>query len=455
MALAWQVSAGYAQESPLSVEVATKPGSKWVAKETRGLAQAFDGVNVREDKDLSRFGGVTSRREKATGFFHTARIQGRWWLVDPEGCLFLHRGVTSVNRLNTDAARAAFDGKFQTPQRWAESTTDLLRDHGFNGLGAWTDTDAMRAAKQPLVYTKIWNFMSSYGKKRGGTYQKPGHTGYPNDCIFVFDAEFEAFCDEYAQQLSKDRDDPWLLGHFSDNELPIKEDALKKFLALPEGERGHQAAWQWLRKRRGNHATIDDIETADQSAFLEFMVERYFLIVGTSIKKHDPHHLYLGCRFHGGALRLPEVFRAAGRHADVVSVNYYHAWTPDPKRMEMWASEAKKPVIITEWYAKGVDSGMGNTSGAGWLVKTQRDRGLFYENFTLGLLASKNCVGWHWFKYIDNDPTDRKADPSNTDSNKGILNNRYEPYPPLLESMKAINKRAYGIVERFDQDAAK
>jgi hypothetical protein len=123
--------------------------------------------------------------------------------------------------------------------------------------------------------------------------------------------------------------------------------------------------------------------------------------------------------------------------------------------MEMWASEAKKPVIITEWYAKGVDSGMGNTSGAGWLVKTQRDRGLFYENFTLGLLASKNCVGWHWFKYIDNDPTDRKADPSNTDSNKGILNNRYEPYPPLLESMKAINKRAYGIVERFDQDAAK
>ena len=29
--------------------------------------------------------------------------------------------------------------------------------------------------------------MSSYGKKRGGTFQKPGHTGYPNDCIFVFD----------------------------------------------------------------------------------------------------------------------------------------------------------------------------------------------------------------------------------------------------------------------------
>ena len=117
----------------------------------------------------------------------------------------------------------------------------------------------------------------------------------------------------------------------------------------------------------------------------------------------------------------------------------------------MWARESGKPVIITEWYAKGADSGLANTSGAGWLVKTQRDRGLFYENFTLGLLESKNCVGWHWFKYIDNDPADTRSDPSNRDSNKGILSNRYEPYSPLLDSMKRINERAYGLLDHFDK----
>ncbi|MFM2171048.1 MAG: hypothetical protein RI957_1277 [Verrucomicrobiota bacterium] len=444
-----------AQEAPLQVEVATKPGAKWVAMDTQSLAAFTNGHVIAEDNNLSPYGGLTSRREKATGFFRTAQIDGRWWLVDPEGCLFLHRGVSSVNRLTTDAARAAFERKFHTTEGWAESTTALLRDHGFNGLGAWTDTDHMRAVKQPLVSTKIWNFMSSYGKKRGGTYQKPGHTGYPNDCMFVFDPEFETFCDEHARQLAKDRDDPWLLGHFSDNELPFKEDALKKFLALPAHESGHQTAWKWLRARRGEKITAKDIKSSDQSAFLEFMAERYFRIVAASIKKHDPNHLYLGSRFHGSALRLPEIFRAAGRHADVISVNYYHAWTPDAKRLDMWSREANKPVIITEWYAKGVDSGMGNTSGAGWLVKTQRDRGLFYENFTLGLLSSKSCVGWHWFKYIDNDPADRKADPSNTDSNKGMLSNRYEPYRPLLESMKAINSRAYGIIDRFDHRTAR
>lgn len=440
----------FAQEPTLRIDAATKPGAKWVSMETRTLAGITGGSIIPTDTGLNAYGGLSSRREKATGFFHTARIHGRWWLVDPEGCLFLHRGVTSVTRLHTNGARAAFEQKYRTVEGWAEDTTTLLRNHGFNGLGAWTDTNQMRAVKQPLVYTKIWNFMSAYGKKRGGTYQKSGHTGYPNDCMFVFDPEFETFCDQHAWQLTKDRNDPWLLGHFSDNELPLKEDALKKFLTLPADDPGHQAAWKWLRERRGETIGVNNIKSSDQAAFLEFMVERYFRIVGKSIKKYDSNHLYLGSRFHGSALRLPEIFRAAGKYVDVVSVNYYHAWTPDAQRMSMWADESKKPIIITEWYAKGVDSGMKNTSGAGWLVKTQQDRGLFYENFTLGLLASQQCVGWHWFKYIDNDPTDAKADPSNTDSNKGMLSNRYEVYPPLLQSMKTINTRAYGIIHWFD-----
>jgi len=97
-----------------------------------------------------------------------------------------------------------------------------------------------------------------------------------------------------------------------------------------------------------------------------------------------------------------------------------------------------------------MDSGMANTTGAGWTVKTQADRGRFYENFTLGLLESRACVGWHWFKYADNDPADTKADPSNTDSNKGIVNNRYEPFPPLLAAMKLINERVYSLADHFD-----
>jgi hypothetical protein len=453
--LASWASASMAQSAPRVVDVARKPGDKWVPRITRTLEEVPGAAAISTDPALSRYGGLVSRKEKATGFFHTAKVDGRWWLVDPEGCLFLQRGVNSVGMPRTEAATAAWKQEFGTDTRWAEQTTTLLRNHGFNGFGAWTDTSRLRAVNEPMAYTRIWNFMSGYGKKRGGTYQKPGHTRYPGDCIFVFDPEFEEFCDGFAQQLAADKNDPWLLGHFSDNELPLPADALQKFLALPENNAGHQAAWKWLRARRGAKARVKDIKPEDSTAFLEFLVGRYFRIVSQAIKKHDPNHLYLGARFHGSALRMPEIFRAAGPHVDVVSVNYYQAWTPDAGRLAMWSRESGKPVIITEWYAKGVDSGMANTSGAGWLVKTQRDRGLFYENFTLGLLQSKECVGWHWFKYIDNDPTDTKADPSNTDSNKGILNNRYQPYMPLLDSMKRINGRAYGIINHFDNQESK
>ena len=434
-----------------TVEAAIKPGGKWVAYPTRTLADVPGAAALKPDTGLSRYGGLTSRKENATGFFHTAKIGGRWWLVDPEGCLFLHIGVTSVSMLRTPGAMTAWKDKFGSETNWAAQTTALLREHGFNGLGAWSDTERLRAANPPLVYTRIWNFMSSYGRKRGGTFQQPGHTGYPGDCTFVFDPDFEKFCDEHARQLAADKNDPWLLGHFSDNELPWRYGALTNYLALPATDPGHQAALTWLRARRGANATARDIKPEDFPAFLEYMVDRYFRIVSRAIKRHDPNHLYLGARFHGSDLRYPEIFRAAGPHLDVVSVNYYRAWTPDPERLAMWERESAKPVIITEWYAKGADSGLANTSGAGWLVKTQRDRGLFYENFTLGLLQSKVCVGWHWFKYIDNDPADTRADPSNRDSNKGILSNRYEPYTPLLDSMKRINQRAYGLMQCFDK----
>ena len=93
---------------------------------------------------------------------------------------------------------------------------------------------------------------------------------------------------------------------------------------------------------------------------------------------------------------------------------------------------------------------MGNKSGAGWVVKTQRDRGYFYQNFTRGLLKHPNCVGWHWHRYMDNDPAARQ-DPSNVDSNKGIVTSSYEPYEDLLSEMATMNAEVHHLRERMLQ----
>jgi hypothetical protein len=117
----------------------------------------------------------------------------------------------------------------------------------------------------------------------------------------------------------------------------------------------------------------------------------------------------------------------------------------------LWDKYLNKPFIITEFYTKAMDSGLANTTGAGYTVHTQKDRGYAYQDFCLALLESKNCVGWHYFKYQDNDPTAKGVDPSNVDSNKGIVDNYYKPYQDLTNSMKQLNEQVYSLIKYLDK----
>lgn len=119
--------------------------------------------------------------------------------------------------------------------------------------------------------------------------------------------------------------------------------------------------------------------------------------------------------------------------------------------MANWTSWSGRPFLIAEFYTKGEDSGLPNNTGAGWNVPTQQDRGYFYQNFAINLLQSKSCVGWHWFTYQDNDPLNLNADPSNRDSNKGIVNSDFQLYTPLMDNIKKLNENVYQLIQFFDK----
>ena len=401
---------------------------------------------------LSRYGGWKEKQVEATGFFHVKKIGNRWWAVDPEGYLYINIALNSIRPGVSERNKLALENKFGTHENWIKETLQLLQEHGFNSAGSWSDTEAIIQANKelehPFAYTINWNFMSSYGRERGGTYQKPGHTGYPGDVPFVFDPEFEKFCDRHASRLVNTRDDPNLFGHFSDNEMPFRLRALDNYLGLPETDHGHIAALNWMKE---NNVTKDNINDSIREKFLAFMADKYFSIVSAAIKKYDPNHMYLGPRFYSDERNRPEFMKAAGKYIDLISNNYYNCWTPDAELMRNWEEWTGKPFIITEYYTKGEDSGMPNQSGAGWIVRTQEDRGLFYQNYNLALLESKNCVGWHYFKYQDNDPTAVGVDPSNIDANKGIVNNDYEVWEPILNRMKELNLQVYDLIRYFDK----
>ena len=447
------VSVAVASDQPLIVKAKSKPAAAWKEYPTRTLDQLPGFKPVAGPPALSKYGGRTGRKADATGFFHASKVGDRWWLVDPEGCLFIHVGVASVAPGSSAAMKAALTEKFGDQAKWAAATTQLLRESGFNGAGAWSNGPLLRGAPRPVAYTLIWNFMSTFGKKKALTSQQPGHMGYVNDCIPVFDPDFPAFCEEHAKALAATKDDPWLVGHFSDNEMPGMKNLLDKFLSLdatqPSQAPGRRAAEKWLANRRGKDASAKDITDEDRDEFRGYVFEKYFEITTKAMRKVDPNHMCLGSRLHSSEKTSPATFRGAGKHLDAIAVNYYGVWTPDAQTLANWTAWSGKPVMITEWYTKGADTPLKNSSGAGWIVPTQNDRGLFYENYTLALLESKTVVGWHWFKYMDNDPEDLATDPSNRDSNKGLVTIRYEPYAPLMEHMSRLNRNVYALTDYF------
>ena len=451
---------GVPSQQVVAVPVMNQPGDTnlltYYAKTVGGLA----GFVRQPEPALDIYGGWKVARQNATGFFRTQKIDGRWWVIDPAGYPYIDRSLVNLDMGGSPRQQQALTKRFGDRESWIKQTAQLLRDNGFTGAGCWSAADLIRSQKSPLVYTVNISPMQTLHdqhRQRVGKYRNAGWQGYENDLVLVFDPEFEKIADQAAKQLARYKDDPFLLGYFTDNELPWKNDALIRHLIyLPPSDPGYLAAKQWLDTRKGRPATVADVTAEDMDAFNAFYFDRYMAVVTSAIRRYDTNHMYLGCRFNqeNEELRSKAIFEVAGKYMDVVSINHYRKWEPDQKALASWGQWSGRPFFITEWYIKGADSGLPNKTGAGWLVPTQKDRGLFYQNFCLELLQSPNCVGWQWFKYQDNDPENLNTDPSNRDSNKGIVNPVYEPYNDLLAQMKILNQQVYQLIRYFDRSSS-
>lgn len=443
--------------TPIQVEakrwVKGNNNQPWKFFDTRIVDNLHGFENAKTDK-LNRYGSTLDKQSTATGFFRVEKNGDRWWVVDPEGYYNIQTVVNGFRQGRSERNKKAFKQLYKSNQEWVNKTASDFQEYGFNGIGSWSDHSLVQEYNNQTDANQLSNsvnlsIMVSYGRKRGGTYQLPGNVGFPNQTIFVFDPEFAVYCDSLAKaQLIQMKDDKTLFGYFSDNELPFGLKNLEGYLNLSNStDPGRLAAEKWLKVKG---IAVDQITDIERSEFAGFVAERYYQIVSEAIRKADPNHMYLGSRLHGGAKFVPEIMQAAGKYCDVVSINYYGVWTPAKQHLDNWREWTGKPFIITEFYTKGMDAGLANTTGAGYTVHTQKDRGYAYQDFCLALLESKNCVGWHFFKYQDNDPTAKGVDPSNIDSNKGIVNNEYQYYNDLMKLMQQLNRRVYSLIKYFD-----
>ena len=421
----------------------------WRVQPTR-LLEKLDGYRPSgEPVKVNRYGGRLDRpREKATGFFYTKKIDGRWWLIDPEGCRFFHVAINTVREPKDVSAN------FGPPEQWAGAVTEQLRVNGFNGLGNGSST-RLQKVDHPLVWVLRHNFIFAFAREKNLIEPAAGTQGFPNRCMPVFHPDFPSFCETYGKELAATAGDPTLLGIMTENELQCPVDLLDRYLAgdekNPDLRPGRDAAEAWLTARKGS-ADTHKLTKRDRYEFIAYAFERYYRIVTPVVRKYDPNHLYLGSRLNcsAGEFDNPWFWKMIAPYHDVVSVNYYGQWGPQADEFGDWAAWADKPILITEWYAKAMDvPGLANTHGAGWIVRTQEDRAKYYQHFALGSLETKNIVGWHFFKYLD-DPPESKALDNMGGANKGMFDARGKPYQPLLDRARAVNREVYPLIDFFD-----
>ena len=422
----------------------------WREQPTR-LLELLDGYKPSGEKvQVNRYGSRLDRPpEKATGFFYTKKIDGRWWLIDPEGFRFYHVAVNTV-REPKDVTK-----NFGSPEQWADAVTTQLRENGFNGLGNGSSTRLQRV-NNPLVWVLRHNFIFAFAREKNLVEPASGTQGFPNRCMPVFHPDFPAFCENYGKALAATANDPTMLGIMTENELQCPVDLLDRYLASdasnPDLKPGRDAAAAWLTARKGALDT-KSLTRRDRYEFIAYAFGRYYSIVTPIVRKYDPNHLYLGSRINYGAGEFdnPWFWKILAPTHDVVSVNYYGRWGPQADEFADWAAWADRPVLITEWYAKALDvvPKLANTHGAGWLVRTQEDRARYYQHFALNALETKNIVGWHFFKYLD-DPPESKALDNMGGANKGMFDAAGKPHQPLLDRARAVNREVYPLIDFFD-----
>lgn len=382
--------------------------------------------------DRNRFGGWTGGpRFKPTGFFRTQQDHdARWWLVDPEGCPFYSIGVTGIRVVTppTVAVTPVHDRaflytdlpdpagpfasaynqrgfghyhhnilrKYGSIDAWRDRNLQRLRIWGMNTVACWSDPVMLQQQSVPHV-----RFIRSNVPRDGGPSRR-----FPD----VFDPAWEQFVDELmAAEFAPHRNDPMLIGCFVDNE------------------------WPW-----GNMKLPDaPAEGPGRIAAEQRYAHRYFSTIARLLRKHDPNHLYLGCRF----VRKPppeHIVAIAGEHVDVLSVNCY-ALYPERSAFADWhRMSGGKPILMGEHHLPLLSP---RQLPPLYRAFTPEERRAGYIKFVHEWAAMPFTVGCHWYQHADQPLTGRASD--GEDQVVGFVDITDQPHAELVAAVREATAAMY------------
>ena len=387
------------------------------------------------------------------GFWRIGRTHdGVWWFLSPQNKTEFLNGVTTVQPAleSLDAKGPAYvSGDWDaamTPRslrRWAELTTIRVRAAGFKSLGAWCNP-ALESGTLPMTLDLNVCRWVPY-----------------NAMLFSPDWQSgaEAAIKAQASPLRENRN---LIGYYIDNELEWDKQAMgpRLFfdnLGAADPNRREvcgiiRSTWKTVDAfNKDWHTCLGDWSDLEQhpklpeatgsayerleSRWLTHVAEAYFRITTSLIRKYDPNHLILGCRYRGWV--PAEVPLGARQYTDAQSLNYYASDALlDSHTFAMIAEQSKQPLIVSEYSFHAPDGRSGNRNRARFPgeVANQAARAAGYRLMTRRLAQVPYVIGADWFQWMDEPPAGRARD--GEDANLGVVDLQDRPYEQLVEAIR-------------------
>ncbi len=447
--------------------------------------------------DRNAWGGWTGGPQlKATGHFRTEKVDGMWWLVDPDGRLFFSHGVTCVHHgadaeagiqyrenyfawlpekgspFETFYGKAHWaphgfykdkEGGFRTfnfaganmlrkyGENWFDQHVDLahrrIRAWGLNTIANWSDDRVYLRRRTP--YTVCLNTSGPRIEGSGGWWGK-----FPDPYAreFIDGIQHRA----RGQQKPSTVSDPWCIGYFVDNELSWGKDdralALST-LSSPATQPAKIAFRDWLT---GRYSTVAALNAAWGTGFdtwdtflastnqpsgkrCDADLEAFHTQIAEQYFRvvRDAVKAAAPDKLYLGcriAWGAPSVYRAAAKYCDVVSVNVYQ------RQMDRDLPEGSedKPMLNGEFQFGALDRGIFHPGAV--FTQNQAERAACYVAYVESCLRHPRYVGTHWFQWRDQALAGR-FDSENYQI--GFLTVTDQPYPELVEAARKIGASMY------------
>jgi len=445
-------------------------------------------------QDLSQYRGYKKLQGTKTGFFHVEKVNERWWIIDPEGYVFIsfclnhvvlhnsgsvdllqdynrEKNISTFGEPGNIQDRKSFN-KSQFVKNFKKMVADDYNELGFNTYGF-----------SPLEYRPP-NVAYTVGLIRYlpfSYWMKPDRINYPD----VFSDEWKKHIEKVIigeWEIERIKDDPWFLGYWFadcpiytrkaadenkgniyDNPRPAvltwqeslktsdKDSPAKRiFIDLVEEryngninrfnrvygtrctrfEDIHSLGEELLSPKREYEASLDDED------FLRLIIREYYKTMRGIIRKYDTNHLILGDRINGNAGPSLTALSEIKNWVDIIMLQFYGFYRDQKEAIEMVYGTTRRPILLCDSCFSFPLPKMTNPFGP--QLGSQAERGKAYREYAEQVFSLPYIVGWHWCGYIDNYDT---AEPGMQHS--GIKNIYGELYTDLTDVMKEVNKGIY------------